>query len=174
MIYVITEKSKTTEKIINILHTNLENVVKKWIIEYLVNEIQSLTFCPCKKNVFEINYKIEETGIEYMLVKSYKVKNGFFSTNYTKYREEMLKIKYQKFDTDNEVYEMDFIKYETGIFEHLNKIFLNKSNRDTLLEIFLMLNECINSKNNWNKQEYNLLLNEIIKHHRNKELNNKS
>ena len=170
MIYIISEKTKNTDKAINILHTNLDKIVKKWVIEYLIRQIESLVMTPENKNISNVNYKIEEEKEGYILIKCYKMKTGYFS--YTKYKEELIKIRYQKIDIENQVYDMENIKYETEIFEQLNKTFVKQTDKSTLLDIFLMLSECINSKKNWNNQEYHLLLNEIIKFHRNKELKN--
>ena len=96
--YILIEKFNNNEKILNILQRNSEKDIKKYIIETLISEIESRVFTPLYKNVYDINFKINEEGNGYTLVKKYKLqRSGYIYNSYSKHEETILSIRYLKY-----------------------------------------------------------------------------
>lgn len=149
--------------ILNVVYGNDISLAYSWITDTLSNEIKSLSLIPPNTDELDINYIVEfDNDSSYTLIKRYKkVKPGYLFNSYSTKNLELYKIKILKFSNINLQNCKQSILYN-NLNNEINNRVLNSLDKESLFQIFTLVQNIITSKESWNYTEYNSILSDVL------------
>lgn len=162
--YVVIKKEGEKEKVINLLYGDDDTFVRKWVITYLNEEIESLTQCPSPKNYKDIVYEIHSNVDEFLLIRKYtKVSSGFIYNSVEKGMEEMFSMRYLEYDNTNDILDTNTTSLNWNLNTEINNRVLKQLDKQSLYQVMMKIQYALGTKKTWNKEEYTNVVCEVIK-----------
>lgn len=162
--HIIVRKEGAKEKVINILFTEDNTEIRKYIMGYMTEIINSLLMAPIGNGIRKLEYSIEEKEDKYILVKTYKkTMEGYVYNTSTKIKENLMEIRNIEHDGETEYNEKSYDILYTDINIELNKKVLKQLDQESLYQVITKIQDSIILKNVWTNKEYTNMTSEIIK-----------
>jgi len=167
--FVVTKEESGVSEIINIIFGDDETIVGKWIINYIVAQIDSYKLCPLPKYIKSIDYSYKfrrstDGHLCYTIEKHIKsVNKGYLYNSLSKSDETVLIIKAYNYDGNDLKIDKSASALWTDINEEANNRVLRSLDKDSLLQFHEKLMVNLHSKSQWTRKEYVALVSEVLK-----------
>lgn len=166
--HVILRSDKKEQQVINLIYGDNIYITKAWVLEYLNNEKESLTMCPNEdKYISHISYKIEEINYNaWELIKLYKrVNKGYIYNTSERLQEHIFTVKIMEFNGNQEskVGDIQVNNIWRDLNNEINNRVLKQLDKESLYQVMIKIQEQVNIKSIWNRNEYTSLISETIK-----------
>ena len=162
--FIILKKRFDTDEILNVFYGQDETLVRKWIKNYIEEEIESLNLSPVSEGIKNVTYTIDDSEKNIKLIKKYKkVNKGYIYNSSEKLDEVMYTIITMEYSGNTEFYGLNANEPWNNINNEINNRVLKQLDKDSLYQVLLTLQTKINTKESWNKIEYTNLISETIK-----------
>jgi hypothetical protein len=132
--------------------------------KYLVNQMESLHYCPNPKDTKYVSYAVKNEGNVYRLVKRYKqVYRGYVYNSSERTETILCTVRYLEFDGDNIPFDGISSNLWNDLNTEINHRVLKEMDRDSLYQLFGDLQSRLKCKSNWTTPEFTSLLSETLK-----------
>jgi hypothetical protein len=152
------------EKVLNIVCGDNFSFARKWIMNFLAIEIESLKMAPCEKYVKEKTFFIKETDNAFHLIQSYKqISKGYVYNSSKRMEETIMTIQCVEYDGKNLFHGEGESSMWTSINSEINDRVLKKLDKDALYQVICEMHDRMQLKTTWNHTEYINLMAEVMK-----------
>lgn len=168
MYIVLKTAPSDNDEIVNVFYCEDLTVIRNWVRQYIETDIKSLEFCPVTQGLRNITYELNDACKNIELIRKYKrVSKGYIYNSSERIVDVIYSISILEFDSDkcND-------KCVTGLVSsnnwenfntEINKRVLRQLDKQSLFQVFMKLQQRINTKTHWNKTEYTALVTETVK-----------
>jgi nucleoid DNA-binding protein len=166
--HIILRSDKKEQRVINIIYGDNIYITKAWILEYLNDEKESLSMCPNLEDIKYSTYKIEEHAYNiWKLNKIYKkINKGYIYNTSEKLQEDVFTIQMLEFNENTESQSLANIQINNtwrDLNNEINNRVLKQLDKESLYQVITKIQEKVQVKSVWNRNEYTALISETIK-----------
>lgn len=162
--YIILKTSPSdNDEIVNMFYCNDLTIIRNWVRQYIEKDIKSLEFCPQTEDLRNITYELNDADKNMELIKKYKrISKGYIYNSSERIVDTIYSISILEFDSDKCTGLSSSNQFQ-NINCEINRRILRQLDKDSLLHVFMKIQQRIDTKNSWNKTEYTGLVSETIK-----------
>ncbi len=173
--FIVIRQDGREQRVLNVLYGEHDVVVKQWVSQYLLAEMESLLMCPNLPDTKQVSYVIEDVDDVSRLIKNYKkVNRGYVYNSSEKLSEEVFSVKVLQYDGLAQVCESVSQLYTNIAQEYLSPAWITAFNAEVnkrvikqldaaaLRQVFRGIDEKMSTKEAWNRTEYTSMVSEVL------------
>jgi hypothetical protein len=152
------------DEVLNVFYCEDITIVRNWVRQYIETEIKSLEFCPGTQGLKNITYELNDADKNIELIKKYKrVSKGYIYNSSERIVDVIYSISILEFDSNKCVTGLISSNNWENFNTEINKRVLRQLDKESLFQVFMKLQQRIDTKTHWNKTEYTGLVTETVK-----------
>jgi hypothetical protein len=152
------------DEVLNVFYCEDITIVRNWVRQYIETEIKSLEFCPGTQGLKNITYELNDADKNIELIKKYKrVSKGYIYNSSERIVDIIYSISILEFDSNKCVTGLISSNNWDNFNTEINKRVLRQLDKESLFQVFMKLQQRIDTKTHWNKTEYTGLVTETVK-----------
>lgn len=168
--YIIIKRTETCDTILNVFYgqDNANIIIHNWMKDYIKNDIISLQMKPLEKGIKNVSYILDDTTKDIKLIQNFKqVHPGYIYNSSEKINKTLYTLVTMEYNKQPQSIQSENIHLEqsllfTNINDEINKRILKKLDKESLYQVFITLQNKINTKTTINSNEYSNLISDTI------------
>jgi hypothetical protein len=164
MYIVLKTAPSDNDEIVNVFYCEDITVIRNWVRQYIETDIKSLEYCPVTQGLKNITYELNDADKNIELIKKYKrVSKGYIYNSSERIVDVIYSISILEFDSNKCVTGLISSNNWENFNTEINKRVLRQLDKQSLFQVFMKLQQRIDTKTHWNKTEYTGLVTETVK-----------